>query len=63
MKIEATKKYRVYKMPSCDERIYDLGVLPGTDVKRILKGYEYDPTYELWFSRRGTIGYDVQEDK
>ena len=57
--ISDSKTYWVVKFT---HQCSDLGHLPGEDVKRLLKGYSYDDRYEMWYSPRGTIGYDVKED-
>lgn len=59
MKIEASKTYRMAKITK-DEYL-DYGTLPGTDVKRILKGYSYDEEFDLWFSKGNKIGYELEE--
>lgn len=60
MKIEAKKTYKVtkYLVDGCTS---DIGELDGTDVKSLLKGYSYDETYGMWFSKAAKIGYDVEE--
>ena len=63
MKIESKKLYKVTKFFSNKDEVYNLGQLPGEDVKRLLQGYKYDEDFEMWFSTKGTIGYDVVEVK
>ena len=60
MKIESKKFYRVTKYLS-NGSDSDMGVLPGTDVKNILKGYSFDDQWGMWYSNRANVGYDVQE--
>ena len=51
-----------YEVTKYDRNITtEVGPLPGADVKALLKGYTYDETFEMWFSKRGTIGYDVRK--
>ena len=59
MKIERSKRYRVVK--STTEDFTDLGVLPGSDVKRLLKGYILDERYDMFFSEKGFTGYVIEE--
>ncbi len=59
MKIENGKRYNVTKY--FGEQVSDIGVLPGEDVKRLLKGYAWDATFEMFFSPKANVGYDVQE--
>ena len=64
MKIDSKKNYRVkrYNTVQIDS---DYGILPGADVKRILKGCTYEcfpwETEGMWFSKSGRFGYTVQE--
>lgn len=60
MTIKNGKYYRVYKYGKV---LSNLGSMSGEDVKNLLKGYSYDETYDMWFSKACTIGYDVQEVK
>lgn len=62
MEIKKEKLYKVEKYPA-NGKSTDLGILPGTDVKSILKGYTYDSTFEMWFSGKANIGYDIEEVK
>ena len=59
MKIESSKTYRVIKWTATSDA--DLGRLPGSDVKRLLAGYTYDESMELWFSAKAKVGYEVTE--
>ena len=58
MTIKADKNYKVEKYT---KEIFDLGILPGTDVKRILKGYEEDELLGMWFSPKCKVAYTVEE--
>lgn len=58
MTIDTTKTYKVTKY---GKTTTDLGTLPGADVKALLKGYAFDETFDLWFSPKANIGYDVKE--
>lgn len=60
MKIENGKTYMVTKYQQNGTNI-DYGRLPGEDVKRLLKGYDYDENYGLWFSPKANCGYDIEE--
>lgn len=65
MKIDNNKNYFVekYVTKKDDIEVSNCGLLPGSDVKSMLKGYKYDEELEMWFSAHATIGYDVQEEK
>lgn len=60
MKIDSKKTYEVTKYNYNKETV-DCGRLPGSDVKRMLAGYEYDTTYEMWFTPRAMSSYEVVE--
>lgn len=59
MKIESGKTYQVRKWTKNSDA--NMGRLPGSDVKRLLTGYEYDSDFEMWYSRKCTIAYEVTE--
>ena len=59
MKIENSKTYKVKKYTQ--KTTADCGTLPGEDVKRMLKGYNFDEMLEMWFTPKATIGYSVEE--
>lgn len=59
MKIDINKLYNVERYTEKDTR--DYGTLYGSDVKKILRGYTYNEEFEMWFSKKGTIGYYVTE--
>lgn len=61
MKIESGKRYRVERISTYANDDADYGVLPGDDVKRILKGYTYDEQFGLWYSGSCKVGYSVEE--
>lgn len=63
MKIEANKNYEMekYTYKKDDIEVSTYGVLPGTDVKSILKNYKYDSDLDMWFSPKAEIGYYVVE--
>lgn len=54
------KNYRVKKFPY-GHKPQDFGILPESDVKELLKGFKYDRELEMWFNRKATVGYDIQE--
>ena len=58
MTIDITKTYKVTKFAKTDT---DLGNLPGTDVRKMLKGYTYDEDFGIWYSPAANIGYSVEE--
>ncbi len=64
MRISSKLNYRVrrFSTGSAKERFpdCDYGVLPGSDVKSILKGCTYDPEMDMWFTKRFLIGYSVE---
>lgn len=60
MTIESTKTYRVEKFDS-NGTDSDLGFLTGRDVRNMLKGYEYDADFGMWFSPKAKCGYSVTE--
>ena len=64
MKIEIGKNYNVekYVHKTNDIEVSNYGLLPGTDVKSILKGYKYDDDLGMWFSKHANIGYYVCEE-
>lgn len=59
MEIKATATYKVTKYTG--NATSDLGYLSGADVKKILKGYAWDEMFEMFYSAKGTIGYDIKE--
>ena len=59
MSIENNKTYKVISYTN--NTVTHLGKLPGKDVKALLKGYEYDADYELWYTAKATKAYDVIE--
>lgn len=59
MKIASKRNYQVTKYV-CGNQLYDLGILPGTDVRRLLKNCEYDERFGLWFTEKATLGYEVK---
>lgn len=63
MKIKADKNYEVtkYEFNKGDVKDFSIGVLPGSDVKGIIKGYKYDEEFGMFFSRRAEIAYDIAE--
>ena len=61
MKIESTKSYKVTK--DAKGTISNLGILNGSDVKVLLKGFKYDEMFDEWFNAKATIGYEVSEIK
>lgn len=61
MEIKKTGTYQVTKWTL--KSTLDYGHLSGADVKRMLAGYSYSDEMGLWFSKRGTIGYEVEEVK
>lgn len=62
MKIETAKDYKVTKYHANGD-CSNLGILPGADVKKILRGYEFDEMFEMWYSKSANVGYDVKEVK
>ena len=64
MKIDSKKTYRVKRYTSV-QMDCDYGNLPGSDVRRILKGCKYEKydwdTVGLWYSRSGRFAYGVKE--
>ncbi len=63
MKIESGKSYRVERFSTYANDDADYGILPGDDVKRILKGYTYDEQFQMWYSGSSKVGYSVEEVK
>jgi len=63
MKIKTDKNYEVtkYEFNKGDVKDYSIGVLPGSDVKAIIKGYKYDEEFGMFFSKRAEIAYDITE--
>lgn len=62
MKIDANKNYNVdLYTKGGDDRSY--GILPGSDVKSILKGCKYAEDFGMWFTPKANKAYDVQEVK
>ena len=59
MKISNEKTYEVTKYTKTET--LDYGCLPGSDVKKILRGCKFDEEMELWFTSKCTIGYEVTE--
>ena len=59
MTIEKSKFYKVTKYTGSTTT--DCGILPGTDAKRLLAGYEYDATFGMWFTPKAHSSYDVVE--
>lgn len=55
------KTYRVKKYTQ--EATMDCGLLPESDVKKLLKGYTYEPDFEMYFSKKANFAYTVEEVK
>lgn len=64
MRISSKLNYRVrrFSTGSAKERFpdCDYGVLPGSDVRPILRGCTYDPKYDMWFKKSGLVGFSVE---
>ena len=66
MGIDSGKTYRVRRfslgtvqkiLPNCD-----FGKVPGSYAKSILSRCEYDPEFDMWFPKTGSMcGYAVEE--
>ena len=41
----------------------DCGRLQKEDVRRMLRGYQYDAEFDMYFSRGANIGYAIEEVK
>lgn len=55
-------KDRYYKVAKYTADTYgDCGILSGDDVHAVIKGCTYDEELEMYFTKSGKIGYDVQE--
>ena len=55
------KNYEVTRIDS--KGIHEYGSLAESDVKRMLKGYEYDELFGMWFSPKANVSYTVEEIK
>lgn len=59
MAIVANKVYKVRRY-EIKGPILDMGCMPGSDVKALLRGYSFDPEYDLWFSPKANVAYSVE---
>ena len=64
MRILSKRNYHVrrFSTGSAKERFpdCDYGNLPGSDVRGILRGCKYDPTYDMWFKKNNLVGFSVE---
>lgn len=64
MKLDAKKIYMVrrYKIEESND-VVNLGCMSGSDVKTVIGTAKYDPNFEMWFTPKATIAYDIKEVK
>lgn len=61
MKISTNGMYAVtkYIAKKNDVEVIEYGLLMGSDLKRMLRGYKYDVETDLYFSRKCKMAYHI----
>lgn len=59
-RIFKNKRYTVERYENDGETLL-CGILEGSDVQAILKGFKYDEMFGMYFDNKASVGYFVEE--